>query len=138
MANQEHLQILKQGVEAWNEWRKDDGDITRPDLDRADLRGADLSGADLSEAHLWGADLRGANLASASLGKADLSGSVLIRTNLAPLTDSTRPLAHCFLQQRPLPARQVSSVIDLFSLHSSSLQPALLLGHHTRPISKPS
>ena len=72
MANQEHLQMLKRGVEAWNKWRKGNGYITRPDLRAADLWEASLSGA----------DLRGADLAGASLGKADLSGSMLIRTNL--------------------------------------------------------
>jgi hypothetical protein len=45
MANPEHLEILKQGVERWNTWRKE-----RPDVG-PDLRGAHLqmrlSGADL-------------------------------------------------------------------------------------------
>ena len=44
MANPEHLQILKQGVEAWNQWRREHRDIM-PDLDRANLDGADLSDA---------------------------------------------------------------------------------------------
>lgn len=39
MANQEHLDILKQGVEAWNQWRKDHPAIN-PDLREADLREA--------------------------------------------------------------------------------------------------
>ena len=47
MANQEHLQMLKRGVEAWNKWRKGNGYITRPDLRAADLWEASLSGADL-------------------------------------------------------------------------------------------
>jgi hypothetical protein len=31
MANPEHLQILRQGVKAWNAWRRQHRDIT-PDL----------------------------------------------------------------------------------------------------------
>ena len=31
MANPEHLQLLQQGVAAWNAWRHDNRDIT-PDL----------------------------------------------------------------------------------------------------------
>lgn len=32
MANPEHLAILKQGVEAWNEWRRETRPILRPFL----------------------------------------------------------------------------------------------------------
>jgi hypothetical protein len=31
MANEEHLAILRKGVEAWNAWRKENPDI-RPEL----------------------------------------------------------------------------------------------------------
>ena len=36
MANQEHLDILKRGVEAWNAWRKEQPDEW-PDLSNTDL-----------------------------------------------------------------------------------------------------
>ncbi len=49
MANEEHLKILKQGVKAWNQWRKKNSDI-EPDLAKANLDKADLSDADLSGA----------------------------------------------------------------------------------------
>ena len=101
MANIEHLAILKQGVSAWNRWRKEHPDI-RPDLSRADLIGVNLQWANLSQsklrhaklhrAHLQGADLRGADLGYANLfnahlrraelGKADLSKARLIKANL--------------------------------------------------------
>jgi uncharacterized protein YjbI with pentapeptide repeats len=55
MANQEHLDILKQGVQVWNQWRKGHPDIVLPDLNRADLSGADLNGANLRRANLYGA-----------------------------------------------------------------------------------
>ncbi len=45
MANQEHLDILKQGVETWNQWRKEHPEI-QPDLGEAILNEADLSEAD--------------------------------------------------------------------------------------------
>ncbi|MGQ9702955.1 MAG: hypothetical protein ACUVRX_01220 [Actinomycetota bacterium] len=41
MANPEHLEILRQGVKAWNEWRRQNVYII-PDLYGADLRGMDL------------------------------------------------------------------------------------------------
>ena len=71
MANQEHLDILRQGVDAWNAWRAEEPSVV-PDLTEAELSGADLSGADLS-----GADLSWANLSGADLCRADLSGAVL-------------------------------------------------------------
>ena len=37
MAHDEHLKMLKQGVEAWNNWREDN---KRPDLSGASLSGA--------------------------------------------------------------------------------------------------
>ena len=39
MANEEHVALLKQGVDAWNAWRRETPDA-RPDLHGADLRGA--------------------------------------------------------------------------------------------------
>jgi uncharacterized protein YjbI with pentapeptide repeats len=59
MANDEHVAMLKQGVDAWNAWRRENPDI-RPDLSAANLTGADLSGADLTRANLTRADLEGA------------------------------------------------------------------------------
>ena len=44
--NQEHLDILSQGVDEWNKWRDENSEI-RPDLVLADLSGADLRGANL-------------------------------------------------------------------------------------------
>ena len=43
MANQKHLDILKQGVLEWNRWRRRESTIV-PDLSKADLRGANLGG----------------------------------------------------------------------------------------------
>ena len=42
MANEEHLARLKQGVAAWNQWRRAHPEI-QPDLDGAPLRGAGTS-----------------------------------------------------------------------------------------------
>ncbi|MBZ0316184.1 MAG: TIR domain-containing protein, partial [Anaerolineae bacterium] len=67
MANEEHVAILKQGVEAWNQWRKENRDV-RPDLSGANLSGANLWRADLSEAKLIEADLSGADLSGAYCG----------------------------------------------------------------------
>ena len=41
MANKEHLVRLNHGVEAWNQWRRENPDA-RPDLSQANLAGAHL------------------------------------------------------------------------------------------------
>jgi uncharacterized protein YjbI with pentapeptide repeats len=111
MANPEHLAKLKQGVEAWNQWRNENTKI-EPDLEGAalgagHLRGiyfrkasldaailidtnltrADLSGATARRAHLEGAtlaysDLMNANLSSANLNGVNLFGANLFGANL--------------------------------------------------------
>jgi Pentapeptide repeats (8 copies) len=82
MANEEHLAILNQGVEVWNEWRERNSKIIL-DLREAYLREADLSGADLSGAYLSGANLRRAILRRADLSRAYLVGTDLRRADLS-------------------------------------------------------
>jgi uncharacterized protein YjbI with pentapeptide repeats len=110
MANDEHVAILKQGVAAWNAWRKENPDL-RPDLRdmpriqslrganlskalllRADLVGVQLNGANLYQAYmtqamllradLSGADLSGAHLSEASLIEANLTKANLVKADL--------------------------------------------------------
>jgi uncharacterized protein YjbI with pentapeptide repeats len=71
MANLEHLEILKQGVDVWKKWREENPDV-EPDLIKADL-----SGLDLRSAFLWGA-----NLTKANLSRSDLSRTNFIKANL--------------------------------------------------------
>ena len=51
MANQEHLNMLKQGVEVWNQWRQEQQDVI-PDLSNAHLNGAYLNGASITSEQL--------------------------------------------------------------------------------------
>jgi hypothetical protein len=71
MPNPAHLQILQQGVEVWNAWRKQNENV------RLDLRGARLSFASLRGASLHNADLTRTNLSFADLGDAVLSDANL-------------------------------------------------------------
>jgi TIR domain-containing protein/pentapeptide repeat protein len=56
MADEEHVALLKQGVEVWNKWREANPDI-KPDMDGANLTGADLSMAILAETVFGNTDL---------------------------------------------------------------------------------
>jgi uncharacterized protein YjbI with pentapeptide repeats len=91
MPNEEHLRIIKQGVDAWNKWRHQnpetcpdltEADLFKSNLMRADLSQANLMGANLSKANLFVADLSKANLMGANLRNADLSGAFLSQANL--------------------------------------------------------
>jgi uncharacterized protein YjbI with pentapeptide repeats len=77
MANQDHLDKLREGVNAWNHWRQDHPQII------PDLSGAELTGADLQRANLTGANLRDASLLRANLKEASFDGADLRGANLA-------------------------------------------------------
>ena len=76
MANRKHVARLKQGVEAWNQWRRESPKI-RPNLSRTVLIRASLTGADLRRANLGKADLSHADLSGAQMSGADLRGAAL-------------------------------------------------------------
>ncbi len=91
MANDEQIDLLKQGTQAWNAWRAahgaaavdlSDGALRGLDLRHADLVGADLRRADLRGANLSGAKLKGTSLEGANLFKATIEGADLDRANL--------------------------------------------------------
>lgn len=93
------LEVLRQGVNAWNLWRKRYSNV-RPNLQSAnlngkqlggiDLREADLSSAMLQDCDLYKANLSEANAVAARLQRSDLSRALLHRTNLrlADLSDA--------------------------------------------------
>jgi uncharacterized protein YjbI with pentapeptide repeats len=99
MANPEHLAILNQGVEVWNQWggkrwleRSDfRADLNGASLEKAALRFAHLNQVDFISANLKGADLVGAmltfpNFTGANLSGADLGYAVCLGANLRETT----------------------------------------------------
>ncbi len=87
MANQKHLDRMKQGTDVWNSWRKQHPEIqpnlSRANLSRTNLSDANLSGANLSDANLSGLYLKGKDLSGANLSGANLSGTDLSGANLS-------------------------------------------------------
>jgi len=101
MANPGHLAVLAKGVEAWNEWRRQNP-IVVPDLTGAHLIGAALGGIRFSDANLSHANLSAANLSAAKLARATLSRANLRETNLSYANLSEANLLHASLSSADL------------------------------------
>jgi uncharacterized protein YjbI with pentapeptide repeats len=133
MANQEQVEILKQGVHVWNQWRAQNLRL------QVDLFGAELSGADLKQANLSGADLRQADLWKADLWKADLSEADLSGASLMGASLSGAQLGGAHLMGAHLMGAHLSGAdlreADLWkadlreaNLNETDLRGALLMG----------
>jgi uncharacterized protein YjbI with pentapeptide repeats len=81
MANEEHLAILRQGVEVWNKWREENPSI-RPDITSAELSFSNLRAVNLAETDLTKAILFRSNLSDARLSRATMTGADLRKATL--------------------------------------------------------
>jgi uncharacterized protein YjbI with pentapeptide repeats len=121
MANEEHLALLKQGVEAWNYWRSNNQQILA-DLSRADLRGLELIGIDLKGTNLTMASLNEANLSSADLSRANLSGANLRMANFSTVNLSSADLRGAYLSL----ANLSKAILSMANLSEANLKMANL------------
>lgn len=128
MANQEHLAILKQGVQVWNDWRKKNPEII-PDLVGADLIGVNLIGEKIIQGQIAEFDpiepifkeqqirefyfkspisgirtvqLSGANLSRANLREANLYGVNLFASDLEGASLSSADIRYADLRETNL------------------------------------
>jgi hypothetical protein len=81
MADPEHLDILKQGVEVWNKWRSENPTV-RPDLIGAELHEKVFSGANFSNTLLRDTTFNRGNLQGADLNRAFLPFASFVNVNL--------------------------------------------------------
>jgi len=81
MANEEHLNILFQGVKIWNNWRKSNKDLipdlTNVNLNKKSLKFIDFRGVNLEKANFQEADLEGADFRDANLKEAIFKNTIL-------------------------------------------------------------
>ena len=130
MANQEHLNILKKGVEVWNQvWKQRNEEYYRKTFNffRADLSHADLRGVYLTRADLRDAKLRGAYLFSAHLNEVNLSGANLSEADLQSATLSEADLSGANLSHANLfRARLVRANLNGANLSGADLRSATL------------
>jgi uncharacterized protein YjbI with pentapeptide repeats len=70
MADPKHVTIVKEGVETWNSWKRENSKV-KPDLSGANLSQTNPTSADLREADLIRTDLTRADLTDVSASKCD-------------------------------------------------------------------
>ena len=114
MAIPQHLDVLKQGIKAWNKWRQENPGA-EPDLAGAKLSKANLKKANLSETDLRWADLTSANLESANLNRADLRRAILSRTNFKRANLSEANLSETYLCRADLSEADLKKAIFIGS-----------------------
>ncbi|MCL4490065.1 MAG: pentapeptide repeat-containing protein [Chloroflexi bacterium] len=114
MADARHLAILKQGVGAWNEWRRANPgifpDLKGENLSRLSLPGIDLRDADLLEANLRTTNLTRANLRGAGLIGAELDGADLAEADLSRAFMLEASLHHAHLPRAILRGASLNRV----------------------------
>ena len=86
--NPEHLEILKGGIEKWNDFREGQCGDKIPDFSGADLSGMNLQKAKFENANMNGvdftfADLTGADLSEAGLASSCFNKATLVSTNFS-------------------------------------------------------
>ncbi len=132
MADQNHVELLKQGRKKWNSWRKDH-ELSKIELSNADLRGMDLSGYNLQSANLNRANLSGCKMRGVDLSFADLHWAKLNenengeRVNLswATLVDS-RFYAAELRKAKLHNANLTNSTLEKADIESADLKGAIL------------
>jgi hypothetical protein len=97
MADAKHLSRLRQGVTAWNAWRRRAPSVA-PDLSRALLIEAELRGINLANANLERANLRMSTLSRANLTRANLRGADLRAASLRRAKLEYADLTHAILR----------------------------------------
>ena len=118
MADQQHLEKLRQGVEIWNLWRNEHPS-EHPDLSRANLSEANLSRADLRGTDLSEADVTGANFSETIM-------SEFIRKQLRnrgiiglddPYVETASPTStlRIRINEDPLPAQSLTTIMSVLT-----------------------
>ena len=128
MAIQEHVDIVRQGPGAIEQWQERNRG-SRLDLSGADLREISLAGADLQDADLTRASLAGVDLANADLTRATLAGTTLSSAELFGATLTGAMLRDATLSRADLFGATLSRAVLIGAdLGEANLNRAMIIG----------
>lgn len=82
MANPEHLKILEQGVEVWNQWREENPEVI-PDLSNTEISRKKFEGIDLNRSNCSGTDFSRTVFVEASLFVTNLCGCKFVHSDFS-------------------------------------------------------
>jgi uncharacterized protein YjbI with pentapeptide repeats len=138
MPQSEHFDVLKRGVDVWNQWRDAHPEI-EPDLAGADLGGLKLNEANFSDTDLRKTDLTNADFRGANLVRADIRGTNINRAsfNLAKLSEAN--FSEAYIRESDLSETDLRKAyfirtdlvrVDLWeaNLHKADFRWAYLIG----------
>lgn len=112
MANEEHFSLLAKGVTVWNEWRRNNPEIT-PDLSGANLQGTYLECVNFENVYLTGANLsqcklRWARFDGATVDGINIDGADVVNTALVSILERQKvELASILIKQKVEKERRV-------------------------------
>jgi len=107
MADNNQIEILSQGVAAWNKWRDENSDVL------IDLKNAKLTHLNLENANLLRADMRKANLSftnfkNANLAFSNLDSAIFSFANLEGANFAAADLENAYLEDAKLTSARLS------------------------------
>lgn len=136
MASQEILEILKQGVDVWDEWRIENPDripdLREANLDEYFIDGANLDRVDLRKASIKHARFTNASIVDANLQSSILKGTSFEKTNLSKTNFSFADLRESIFKRSDLSNTIMcmsdlrESIFNESSLLSADLRRAML------------
>lgn len=148
MADKRLSELIRQGVDAWNEWRADNPtesidlrgegltglklsgvNLSKASLSHAELSNVDFSGANFHGANLDGAILKAADLHGAKFSEASLVGAELKEANLIDANLSAADLKKADLSRAVLSNAVLSdAILEEATLNGAIFSGAMLNG----------
>jgi uncharacterized protein YjbI with pentapeptide repeats len=130
MADNNQLEILSQGVAAWNKWREENPDVLI-DLNRAKLMHMNLENANLVKADLKEANLAFTNFKNANLVFSNLESAIFSFSNFEGANFSGAQLQNAYLEDANLSRARLSGAnLKNAIIANSNLKDAYLVDAH--------